>query len=224
MRSVRMHAWNVSPAEGVAIQRGLRAELRTDNRVGQVRTVAGVDVGLRGGKSHAAIVVLGYPDLGPLEQATAQCPIEFPYVPGLLTFREGPAILDALDKLTIEPDILIFDGQGMAHPRRMGLATHIGILLNHPTIGCAKSRLCGEHEEPGPNKGDWSLLVHEGETVGAVLRTRTNVSPVYVSIGHRIDLENAIRYVLNCCRVYRLPETTRWAHRIAGGASLKGKS
>ncbi len=223
MRPVRTHAWDVSPSEGVAIQKELRAQLRTDNCAGQVRTVAGVDVGLRKRRARAAVVVLSYPDLDPLERATAERPIEFPYVPGLLTFREGPVILDALAKLTVRPDILIFDGQGMAHPRRMGLATHIGILLDHPTIGCAKSRLCGEYEEPGLRKGDYSHLLDEGEIVGAVLRTRANVSPVYVSIGHKVDLEHAIHYVLACCKVYRLPETTRWAHRVAGGASIAGK-
>jgi len=223
MRAIRTHAWDVSPSEAVNIQKELRAQLRTDNCVGKVRTVAGVDVGLRKGIARAAIVVLGYPDLNPLEQATAQRQVEFPYVPGLLTFREGPVILDALTKLTIEPDILVFDGQGTAHPRRMGLATHIGILLDHPTIGCAKSRLCGEYEEPGVSKGDWSYLLRKDEVIGAVVRTRANVSPVYVSIGHKVDLERAIHYVLSCCKVYRLPETTRWAHRVAGGASIEGR-
>jgi len=224
MRAIRKHAWDVSPSEAAIIQKELRAQLRTDNCVDEVRTVAGVDVGLRKGIARAAIVVLAYPDLDPLAQATAQRPIEFPYVPGLLTFREGPVILDALAELTVEPDILIFDGQGMAHPRQMGLATHIGILLDHPTIGCAKSRLCGEYEDPGASKGDWSPLLREGAVIGAVVRTRTNISPVYVSIGHKIDLERAIHYVLNCCKVYRLPETTRWAHRVAGGASIEGGS
>ena len=222
MRAIRTHAWDVSPSEAVTIQKELRVQLRTDNCVGRVRIVAGVDVGLRKGIARAAIVVLGYPDLNPLEQATAQRQVEFPYVPGLLSFREGPVILDALSKLKNEPDVLIFDGQGIAHPRRMGLATHIGILLDHPTIGCAKSRLCGEYEEPGASKGDWSPLLREGEVIGAVVRTRNNVSPVYVSIGHKVDLQQAIHYVLSCCKVYRLPETTRWAHRVAGGASIVG--
>ena len=211
------------PREAVTIQKDLRAQLRTDNCVGEMRTVAGVDVGLRKGIARASVVVLGFPDLNPLEQATAQRQDEFPYVPGLLSFREGPVILDALTKLSIEPDILIFDGQGMAHPRRVGLSTHMGILLDHPTIGCAKSRLCGEHEVPGESKGDWSPLLREGEVIGAVVRTRASVSPVYVSIGHKVDLEQAIHYVLNCCKAYRLPETTRWAHRVAGGASIASK-
>ena len=223
MWAIRTHAWDVSPSEAVTIQKELRVQLLTDNCVGRVRIVAGVDVGLRKGIARAAIVVLGYPDLNPLEQATAQRQVEFPYVPGLLSFREGPVILDALSKLKNEPDVLIFDGQGIAHPRRMGLATHIGILLDHPTIGCAKSRLCGEYEEPGASKGDWSPLLREGEVIGAVVRTRASVSPVYVSIGHKVDLEQAIHYVLNCCKAYRLPETTRWAHRVAGGASIASK-
>jgi deoxyribonuclease V len=134
-----------------------------------------------------------------------------------LAFREGPVVLDALEGLSSEPDLLIFDGQGMAHPRRLGIASHIGLLVEMPAIGCAKSRLCGQHDEPGEEPGSYAPLHHRGELIGAVLRTRRRVKPVFVSIGHRVDLETSIRYVLACGRGYRLPETTRWAHRVAGG-------
>ena len=222
MRPVREHSWDVSAAEAIAIQRDLLDKLCTEDFLGEVRTVAGVDVGIRQAYARAAIVVLSFPDLIPVEQSTAQREIVFPYVPGLLTFREGPVILDALEGLSIEPDVLIFDGQGMAHPRRMGLATHVGILLDHPAIGCAKSRLCGEYDMPGPHRGDLSYLRYDGEVIGAELRTRMKVSPVFVSVGHKVSLDRAMDCVLRCCPTYRLPETTRWAHRVAGGASVPG--
>jgi deoxyribonuclease V len=141
-------------------------------------------------------------------------------VPGLLAFREGPVILHALRRLKAEPDVLIFDAHGMAHPRRLGLATHLGVLLDLPSVGCAKSCLCGEYEEPGEEKGSWTHLYDDGEIIGAVVRTRDRVKPVFVSVGHRVDLESAVSLVLRCAPRYRLPETTRWAHRVAGGESL----
>ena len=149
--------------------------------------------------------------------ALAEEPVSFPYVPGLLTFREGPVVLAALARLRLEPDLLIFDGQGLAHPRRLGIAAHIGVLVDRSGIGCAKSRLWGKHQEPGSEKGDYALLRDGQEVIGAVVRTRTRVKPVYVSVGHRIDLAQAIEYVLGCCTRFRLPETTRLAHRAAGG-------
>jgi deoxyribonuclease V len=146
--------------------------------------------------------------------------ISFPYVPGLLAFREGPVVLAALARLKDRPDVLIFDAHGLAHPRRMGLASHLGILLDTPAVGCAKSRLVGLHEEPDESKGGWTPLVHEEEVIGAVVRTRDRVRPVYVSIGHRVDLETAISLTLGCTSRYRLPEPIRWAHRVAGGKPL----
>jgi deoxyribonuclease V len=143
-------------------------------------------------------------------------------VPGLLAFREGPVVLAALEKLTRRPDVLILDAHGLAHPRRMGLATHLGVILDLPSVGCAKSRLCGEYSEPGPEKGSWTRLCDEDEIIGAVVRTRDNVRPVFVSVGHRVDLETAVSLVLGCAPTYRLPETTRSAHRVAGGGSLPG--
>ncbi len=222
MRIVAPHPWDVSTSQAVEIQEALRSRICTERSFDQVNAVAGVDVSVKGKAARAAIVVLSFPDLTPLDYSLAQRPVEFPYVPGFLTFREAPSVLAALEKLKTEPDLFIFDGQGLAHPRRMGLATHLGVIIDKPSIGCAKSRLCGSHREPGPEKGSYTQLYDDdGETIGAVLRTRTNVKPVYVSIGHRVDLPTAIEYVLGCCTKYRLPETTRYAHRVAGGERLQ---
>lgn len=208
--------WVVSPKEAIALQKELAALVVRQNRLGPVKTVAGIDVGFQNDIAHAVVAVLSFPELNLLDYSIASQPVRFPYVPGLLTFREGPAVLAAFAKLADLPDLLIFDGQGLAHPRRLGIASHLGVLLDLPAIGCAKSRLCGRHAEPGVERGSYVPLIDRGETIGAVVRTRSRVKPVYVSIGHRIDLPTSIRYVLNCCRGYRLPETTRWADRIAG--------
>ncbi len=221
MKIASLHPWDVSPAEAVAIQQRLRDKASQETGFTQVRTVAGVDVSVKDDIAKAAVVVLDYPDLIPIDRSTAEQPAQFPYIPGLLVFREGPVVLRALEKLVTEPDLFIFDAQGLAHPRRMGLATHIGLIIDRPSIGCAKSRLCGTHHEPGAEKGAYTHLRDGNEIIGAVVRSRSKVQPVYVSIGHRIDLETAINYVLNCCRDYRLPETTRWAHRVAGGEEIK---
>jgi deoxyribonuclease V len=220
MRLHHEHPWRVTPTEGIAIQRQLVRHVRCQSSLGQVSKVAGVDVSTKGGVGRAAVVVLSYPELRPLKAAIAERELEMPYVPGLLSFREAPAILEALERLGELPDLLVFDGQGYAHPRRMGIATHLGVLLDHPTIGCAKSRLCGRHDEPGPNKGDWAPIRDGGEVVGAAVRSRVGVKPIYVSMGHRVDLGASIDMVLACCTRFKLPETTRWAHRVAGGADL----
>jgi len=214
------HPWDLSPAEAKALQRTLRQRVRVEPFHQPVRWVAGVDVSIRGEVGRAAVVILSFPELEPLEAATAERPVSFPYIPGLLAFREGPVVLDAMERLQQRPDLLIFDAQGLAHPRRMGLATHLGVLLDLPSIGCAKSRLCGEHQEPPRERGGWVPLFDGEEVIGAVVRTRTDVHPVYVSVGHRIDLEGAVKWVLRCCTRYRLPEPTRWAHRVAGGEPL----
>jgi deoxyribonuclease V len=219
----RLHRWDLSPKEAVRIQRELspRLVLAWDGR--EVASVAGVDVSVKGGRARAAIVVLRFPDLEPIEGATAEADVAFPYVPGLLTFREGPVILGAWERLRSKPDLLLFDGQGIAHPRRMGLAAHVGLWLNRPSVGVAKSRLYGVHEPPGPDRGDASDLYDERDPariIGTVLRTRSGVKPVFVSPGHRIDAEHAVEFAFACCTRYRLPETTRWAHRVAGGAQL----
>jgi deoxyribonuclease V len=214
------HSWQVSTAEAKDIQLSLREKVSFEPGFGTVRTVAGVDVGMEGDLARAALVVLSFPAMAPLEQTVAQAPAAMPYIPGFLAFREAPAVVAACEKLEIEPDLFIFDGQGFAHPRRLGIASHIGVILDKPSIGCAKSRLCGTHHEPAPEAGSYVHL-HDGEEIiGAVVRTRDNVSPVYVSVGHRIDLETAIEYVLGCCKGYRLPETTRYAHRAASGEQL----
>jgi deoxyribonuclease V len=217
MTSPFAHAWDVSPAEAFALQKQLATQVIRENQLGPVATVAGVDVGFREDLAHAAIAVLNFPELQLIDHALATRPVTFPYVPGLLSFREGPAVLEALSKLKSKVDLLIFDGQGLAHPRRFGLACHMGLLADIPAIGCAKSWLTGQYEEPGSRRGDFTSLTDKGEVIGAVVRTRDKTKPLFVSIGHRVDLPASINYVLACCRGYRLPETTRWAHRLAGG-------
>ncbi len=220
MKITTPHPWQVSTTEAKEIQRELREKISLQADFGEVRMVAGVDVGMKGDMAQAAIVVLSYPDLAVLEQSVAEEQAAMPYIPGLLAFREAPAILAACEKLTLEPDLFIFDGQGIAHPRRMGIASHVGVILDRPSIGCAKSRLWGKHHEPAAQAGSYVHLYDGEDIIGAVLRTRDKVSPVYVSIGHRIDLETGIDYVLGCCRKYRLPEPIRYAHRAASGEQL----
>jgi deoxyribonuclease V len=220
MNTVAPHPWKVSTAEAKEIQLSLRDRVCLEPDFGEVRTVAGVDVGMEGDVARAAVVVMTYPSMTPVEQSLADVPALMPYVPGLLSFREAPAILAACEALRIEPDLFVFDGQGIAHPRRFGIASHVGVILNKPSIGCAKSRLWGTHHELAPEEGSYVHLYDGDEIVGAVLRTRDHVSPVYVSVGHRIDLETAIQFVLGCCKGYRLPETTRYAHKVAGGEQV----
>ncbi len=220
IQPVFTHPWDVSPAEAREIQRKMRERVLVQPLDRQPKIVAGVDVSVKDGQARAAVVLLSYPDLIPFRAVTAEMPVSFPYVPGLLAFREGPVALAALEQLSDRLDVLIFDAQGLAHPRRMGLATHLGVLLDRPAVGCAKSRLCGEYDEPGEQKGSWTPLVDGDEVIGAAVRTRDGVKPVFVSIGHRVDLETAVSLVLSCAPRYRLPETTRWAHRVAGGELL----
>lgn len=212
-----IHPWDVSPEGARAIQERLRAEILLCDDFADIATVAGVDVGFEGGGAvtRAAVVVLRFPGLEPVDRALVKRPTRFPYVPGLLSFREIPAILDAFEDLRTKPDMLLCDGQGYAHPRRFGLACHLGLLTGLPSIGVAKSRLIGEYGELHEAKGATAWLRHDGEVIGAVLRTRTRVQPLYVSVGHRIGLETALEYVLACTPRFRLPETTRQAHRLA---------
>ncbi len=209
--------WPTTVAEACQIQEALRAKVVASDKFGQVRTVAGVDVGFEndGSVTRAAVVVLDFPGLELREKAIARQRTRFPYVPGYLSFREVPALLAALKKLRTKPDLLLCDGQGLAHPRRFGLACHIGLITDIPSIGVAKSRLIGTFNAVPKAKGGWAPLMDDGEVIGAVLRTRTGVKPVYVSIGHRISLATAIDYVLRCTPRYRLPETTRRAHHLA---------
>lgn len=220
MKVAHRHGWDVAPAEAVAIQQALRAKVVERDTFGEIRTVAGVDIGTAGDAARAAIVLLSFPDLRPVEAATAERPIRFPYIPGLLAFREVPAILDAFERLQREPDLIMADAQGLAHPRRFGLASHLGVILDKPAIGCAKSRLCGEHAEPGLKAGSWEPLMDGEAVIGAAVRTKDATNVVYVSVGHRICLESAIRLVLRCCTRYRIPEPTRLADRVASGTAM----
>lgn len=217
MKARRLHGWDLTPKEAIALQAELRDRVVRVERIGAVRHVAGVDVGfVEGGAiTRAAVAVLAFPGLELVEKAVVRQPTRFPYVPGLLSFREAPAVLAAFERLRVVPDLILYDGQGIAHPRRFGIASHVGLLLDTPSIGVAKTRLIGEHRAPSNRRGAWAPLVDAGETIGAVVRTRAGVKPVYVSIGHRVSLEAAVRWAMACVTRYRLPETTRWAHRLA---------
>ena len=220
MQLHHQHRWDVTPKEAIAIQQQLRGEVKLAgpyDRDHPPETVAGVDVGFEAANTitRAAVVVLDFPSLEPIEHAVYREPTRFPYVPGLLSFREIPAVLGAMEKLKNLPDLLLCDGQGIAHPRRMGIASHLGLLTGIPSIGVGKSRLIGSYEEPGEEKGSWSSLLEKGEVIGAVVRTRSNTKPLYISPGYGIDLESAIYFVLACTKRYKLPETTREAHNLA---------
>lgn len=199
------------------IQNQLRQQVILEDRLPPIQTIAGVDVGFVDNNrlTRAAVVIMSFPELTLLESAIAHLPTSFPYIPGFLSFREIPAILEALRTVRIPPDLIFCDGQGYAHPRRLGIASHLGVLLNCPTIGVAKSRLVGTHAEVPLQKGEWTPLVDQAETIGAVLRSRTGVKPLYISSGHRISLNTAIDWVLSCLTQYRLPEPTRLADKLA---------
>jgi deoxyribonuclease V len=208
------HAWNVSPRRAVEIQRALASRVRSARPRRPFRFVAGVDAAFLDGECIAAAVVWDAFHGELVEERIVRRSVGFPYVPGLLSFRETPAVVAALRKLRLEPDAVICDAHGLAHPRRFGLACHVGLLVDRPTLGCAKSRLCGEHRDLGPRRGARAALVHDGRIVGRVVRTKDGVRPVYVSIGHAIDLASAVRLVLACAVGHRLPEPTRRADRL----------
>ncbi len=211
------HRWDLTPEAARKLQTRLAARVITEDDLGPVTRVAGIDVGFEdnGTVTRGAVVVLDASTLAVVDQAVARRPTSFPYIPGLLSFREVPAVLDALTQLREAPQLLLCDGQGIAHPRRFGIACHLGLLTGLPAIGVAKSRLCGEHEPVPVTKGAWVPLTDKGETIGAVLRTRTHVRPLYISPGHRISLPTAIDWTLRCLSRYRLPETTRQADKLA---------
>lgn len=211
------HPWVKTVAEAKEIQEQLRHQVITQDCLGEVKYVAGVDIGFENNFaiSKAAVAVLSFPELELIDHAIARIPTAFPYVPGYLSFREIPAILAAFPQLTIKPNLILCDGQGLAHPRRLGLACHLGLLLDIPTIGVAKSKFIGKHEEIPLEKGSWKPLFDQDEIIGVVLRSRTKVKPIYVSIGHKISLPTSINYVMGCLTKYRLPETTRWADKLA---------
>ena len=219
MRIERLHDWNVTIQQAVEIQRSLAGKVLQHDGVISPHLIAGLDVSVNKlDEATAVAVVLSYPELKLVETAKIRGKVEFPYVPGLLSFREVPLTLKACEKMKSQPDLVIVDGQGIAHPRRIGLASHLGLFLDIPTIGCAKSLLCGKFEQPGLEKGNSSKLNNDkGETIGAVVRTKTNVKPLFISIGHKVDLASAIHWVLQCCQGYRLPEPTRLAHLASKG-------
>ena len=219
MKANKWHSWQVSTAQASEIQKRLAAQVSRSSELVAPRFIAGADISAKRarGKATGAVVLLRYPELKPVESKIVTGKLDFPYIPGLLSFRESPLILSICEKLSVTPDILLVDGQGIAHPRRFGLASHLGLLLDLPAIGCAKSLLCGTHKTPGAEPGSYAEVMDGGETIGAALRTKLGVKPIYVSIGHKVDLQTAVHWVMNCCRGYRLPEPTRLAHLAAGG-------
>jgi deoxyribonuclease V len=214
-----LHGWEVSVARAREIQLNLAKKVVTEGEVINPHLIAGIDISAPDaqGVARGAVVALRYPELSIVEVEIAQGKVTMPYIPGLLSFRESPLILAACEKLYNVPDIILIDGQGIAHPRRVGLASHVGLFLDLPTIGCAKSILCGQHRPVGEEAGSHAELLDNGELIGAALRTKSGVRPIYVSVGHKIDLASALQWVINCCRGYRLPEPTRLAHLAAGG-------
>jgi len=225
MKLAVSHPWDLPVKEAETLQARLAKQVvaRTTFKRNAIKTVAGVDVGFQGGVAHAAVVVLSFPGLEPLDFSLGEAPVTFPYVPGLLAFREGPAVMAALARLATWPDLFLFDAQGIAHPRRLGLAAHLGVILDSPSIGCAKSRLIGSHDEPGKAMGDWVYLYSDNQVIGVVVRTKTGAQPLYLSIGHRVDLETARDLVLRCIKGHRLPEPARLAHDVVGRATLPAK-
>ena len=221
MKINNLHEWNPSYREALEIQLKLAPTISTKNELYKVRLIAGIDVSFGLNKqARAGLVILSYPELKVIEVIQIEGTASFPYIPGLLSFRELPMALKAFEKLSIAPDLVLVDGQGIAHPRHLGLASHLGLLLDIPTIGCAKSLLCGNHEEIEKEAGNFQSIYYNNNVIGAALRTKKQVKPVYVSIGHKIDLPSSIDWILNCCRGYRLPEPCRLAH-LASKGNLK---
>jgi deoxyribonuclease V len=223
----QLHPWDLPPVEAMALQQGLAPQVVRDGDPGGVRLVAAADIafvertrGWSGGIARAAVVLMSYPELELVEHHAIEAPVAFPYVPGLLSFREIPALNLAFERLALAPDLLLVDGQGIAHPRRFGLAAHVGLLAGIPTIGCAKSRLCGEAVEPGRNRGSMSELIDGGEVIGLVVRTKDGVKPLFVSVGHMIGLREAADWILRLAPTHRLPEPIRLADRLSKGHPL----
>jgi len=226
MKTRRLHPWDLSRKEAIDVQRRLSGRVCQLPLKKRVRTIAGADVSYskEGRQVYAAVLVFGFPDLVLIDQAFTDDTVKFPYMPGLLSFREAPALTKAFRKIRKKPDVIIFDGQGIAHPRGMGLASHMGLILDCPTIGCAKTRLVGIHPPLPEARGSTVLLTEQGRVVGGVVRTRERVKPVFVSPGHAITLEESIRLVLSCCKGYKLPEPTRQAHIAVNRLRVEGGS
>lgn len=225
-----LHEWNLLPKDAIALQKQLAKQLELADRIAPVTHIAGMDIGFEddGATTRAAVVLLKWdpataPDLTVVEQVVHREPTRMPYIPGLLSFREIPAALGAFEKLKIMPELIMVDGQGIAHPRRLGIAAHLGLWLDLPTIGIAKSRLYGEYDEVGETRGDWVPLRAGNDTIGAVLRSRAKVKPVFVSPGHRISLETSLDWIMRCLGRTKLPEPTRLADRLASRRGQRAK-
>jgi len=221
-----LHPWDVSYREAIRIQEKLRSHISLINSSWKISSVAGADVAYskRGEEGIAAVVVLSYPGLDPVDEVSVKGRVSFPYIPGLLSFREAPLLIEVFQRLQRLPDVVLYDGQGIAHPRSFGLASHMGLLLDLPSIGCAKEKLVGDFGNVGSQRGSTTPLRLGGETVGAVIRTRRGVKPVFVSPGHRIDLETSTHLVLKTCRGFRLPEPLRRAHLMVKGIRSRGRT
>ena len=217
MRNKPLHEWNIKQDEAISLQRELAKRVVREDRLDEVRHIAGVDMAINeeSDMARAAVVMLSYPALEIEERHVYEEPVRMPYIPGLLSFRELPCILGAFDLLKQQPQLVMVDGQGIAHPRRIGIASHLGLWLDLPAIGCAKSILTGHHGPLSEEAGSWVPLKADVEVIGAVLRTRAHVKPMIISLGHRISLETSLHYVLACCRGYRLPEPTRLADKLS---------
>lgn len=218
MEIKHLHEWDLKPPDAIQLQKDLAEQVINDTPIDidAVNLVAGVDVSVKNNVSQAAVVVMTYPELEIIETVRSQKPTTYPYIPGLLTFREGPVLEDAFKQVENVPDVFIFDGMGQIHPRKMGIASHLGLWLDKPTIGCGKTHFIGDYADPAIEKGNYSILTHRGEPLGVVLRTRTNVKPVYISVGHRADITSAVQLVLACTPKYKLPRPIRQAHIAAG--------
>jgi deoxyribonuclease V len=223
MQTKKLHSWNLSYSQARDCQKNLASKVQFISLKKPPKLIAGIDCAFSkdGKRIIAAVVVLKLPDFVPVETTSAVQKVSFPYIPGLLSFREAPVCIAAVEKLKTGPDIFIIDGQGIAHPRRLGLAAHLGLFFDKPTVGCAKSRLTGTFEEPSLEKGAYSPLKDKEEVIGAVVRTRTNVKPVFVSVGNKCLLKDAVKITLGCTTKYRLPEPTRLAHQLVSKLRLK---
>ena len=225
MKFRQLHSWELTPKEAIALQRELAAKIDTTSRIGRCELIAGADVSFNRSSHifYAGVVIVRASDGAVIERQGAVREIHFPYVPGILSFRESPVLLDAFAKVEAEPDAIMLDAHGFSHPRRFGLTCHVGLILDRPTLGCAKTPLVGTFDEPGPEVGDYTPLRDRDEVIGRVLRTKKRVKPVFVSVGQRINLEQASELVLQSCRGYRLPEPTRQAHLYVNELRRKGR-
>jgi len=225
MKCLNLHQWNLPYDEAVKVQRDLSSRIILEPPKIEPKLVAGADVSYSKGSDlfFSGVVVLEISQMNVIEEVTAQGKVDFPYIPGLLSFRESPILIKAFENLKNIPDVVILDGQGVAHPRGLGIASHIGLILDTPTIGCAKNILVGRYEEPGIEAGEHTPIIFNGKTVGAVLRTKRNVSPVFVSPGHKMDIQTAIDIVMKTCRGYRIPEPTRQAHLLVNRVRLSSE-